>query len=51
MEYWETTYGLEGLFKLCLWRAYEKIEPEFITNDGIERYHEEMLAILGDSMH
>lgn len=40
--YWHSTWELNGLFPPELWNAYDTDDPNLITNDGIERFHETM---------
>lgn len=47
IDYWNKTWGFNGLFKPSLWNTSEKIDKEFITTDGIERFHREMDDKLG----
>lgn len=47
MDYWTRTWGFKGLFKPKLWNAFGKIDKEFVTTDGIERFHREMKKSLG----
>lgn len=47
IDYWHKTWGFNGLFKPSLWNTSDKIDKEFITTDGIERFHREMDDKLG----
>lgn len=47
LSYWDKTWGPFGIFPPEIWSTFKKPNNNYVTNDGIERYHEEMHADLG----
>lgn len=47
MIYYDSTWGYGGMFPPHLWNASAKPDPNFVTNDGIERMHSSMFDELG----